>query len=471
MQALQDLVGLEEYQLMQEHCRVILKPLKPWPTPDDTLLQGAALVKDGSLFWLDTDILVQCRAFFTSIQYQAAVFANCPSLKPPGAFAEAVADVAGKAPTVVVVHNSDSMDVLLEVFHEAGVLYLPHDLCLHEESAAFPDGPRHPLRELHGDCAALGSEHLVMTQRRVLQMGLRCPEMTVLNASLPDIKRAEADRFVCSGLVHEWKTLVLGHHYRGSRGVSESYSELSFHCMRMVDLVCPLVEHLTVCTSSPDVVIMAMCFDVKSLSVTFVPGLCSFDACTPCLAMSRRLEALSLRHFDGVNVAYLAAVLPGLRRLSLEHCTVRDTEAPIKPFGELQELEVGAMPLPSLRFLLDGCPNLSSLTLNNQDACVMFLQPSFPKSQLRKLKVLKLHLHSPLKQCGLHADDLRRLTEDLPALRHVATDSLDVRLYVENRMERATLHWYDCKVCAAEFPRQSRRHGNLWNKLHSRPTC
>lgn len=178
--------------------------------------------------------------------------------------------------------------------------------------------------------------------------------MTVLNASLPDITRAEADRFVWSGLVHEWKTLVLGHHYQGSRGVSESYSEPSFHCLRMVDLVCPLVEHLTVCTSSPDVVIMAMCFDVESLSVTFVPGLCSFDASTPCLAMSRRLEALSLRYFDGVDVAYLAAVLPGLRKLSLEHCTMRNTEAPMKPFGELQELEVGAMPLPSLRFLLDG---------------------------------------------------------------------------------------------------------------------
>ncbi|KAG0416591.1 hypothetical protein HPB47_006276, partial [Ixodes persulcatus] len=138
---------------------------------------GAFSDKDGSLLWLDADILVRCRAFFTSIQYRAAIFADCPSLKPPGAFAEAVADVAGKAPTVVVVHNSDSMDVLLEVFHEVGVLYLPHDLCLHEESAAFPDGPRHPLRELHGDCAALGSEHLVMTQRRVLQMGLRCPQV------------------------------------------------------------------------------------------------------------------------------------------------------------------------------------------------------------------------------------------------------------------------------------------------------
>ncbi|CAN7938541.1 unnamed protein product [Ixodes hexagonus] len=468
MQTLQELVGLEDYQLTQEHGRVVLKPLRPWPTPD-TLPRGTTCDKDGSLLWLDQEVLVRCRAFFTSIQYRAAIFAGCPSLKPSGSFSMAVADVAAKTATVVVVHNRDSMDVLLQVFPKATVLYLLHDLCLHEESAALADGPKHPLWELHGNCAAMGTEQLVMTQGRVLQMGLRCPQMTLANASLPDLTRAEEDQFVWGGLVHEWKALVLGHYYRGRQGFAESYSEPSVPCMTMVELMCPYLEHLTVNTSSPEVLLKATTFNLKSLSLTFVPGLYSFGACVMGLCHSRHLEALSLCHFEGVSLTFIAATFHSLRRLSLRHCSLSDSNLHVGSFCELRELEVGDMPRLALRFLLHGCPNLSSLTLNEPDACVTFLDPSLSKSQMRKLKVLKLRLLTPLRQCGLHVDDLHRLTKELPTLRHVATDNLDIRLYVQKHAAHVTLGWYDCTTCAAQFPQLSKRHANMWQKVHSKP--
>lgn len=468
MQSLQDLVGLEDYQLTQEQCRVILKPLKPWTTPD-TLPRGTSCDRDTGLFWLDKETLVRCLDFFRTIQYRAVILAGCPSLKPSEPFGKAVSDVAGKALTAVVVHNSDSVDVLLQVFPKVTVLYLLHDLRLHEEHAAFADG-KHPLWELRGSCAALGTTQLVMTQRRVLQMGLLCPQMTVLNTSLPDVTKAEEDPYVWTGLIHEWKTLVLGHLYRGCQGSTESYWETSFSCMKMVNLVCPYLEHVTVNTRSPEVVAMVTGLKLKSLSVTFLSGMHPFGVCIPGLTISRNsLEALSLCHFEGVDLAFIATMFAGLRRLSLSHCVMSDSEVCVRSFDKLQELDVGDVMRLSLRLLLDRCANLTSLSLSDAESCVTFLHPSFRKSQLQKLKVLRLCLVSTLKQCGLHTDSLDQLTKELPALCHVATDNLDVRLYVENCAEHIKLDWYNCTTCAARFPQQSKRHRSIWERVHSRP--
>lgn len=468
MQSLQDLVGLEDYQLEQEHRRVILKPVKPWPTPD-TLPRGTSCDRDTGLLWLDKETLVRCRDFFRSLQYQAAIFASCPSLKPPGSFGEAVSDVAGNTLTVVVVHNSDPMDVLLRVFQKATVLYLLHDLCLHEERATFVDGT-HPLRELRGSCAALGTAQLVMTQGRVLQMGVFCPKIAVLNASLPDITKAEENPYVWTGFIHELKALVLGHHYRGDQGSSESYSEPSFSCMKMVKLVCPYLEHVTVNTRVPEVVTMVTDLELKSLSVTFLSGMHSFGACIPGLTLSRHsLQALSLCHFEGVDLAFIGTMFADLRRLSLSHCAMSDSEVRVGSFDKLQELYVEDLLQLSLQLLLHRCANLTSLSLGDPETSVTFLHPSFPKSQLQKLKVLRLRLVAPLKQCGLHTDDLDQLMKELPSLHHVATDNLDVRLYVENRARHVTLGWYDCTTCAARFPQQSKRHQSIWERVHSRP--
>lgn len=201
--------------------------------------------------------------------------------------------------------------------------------------------------------------------------------------------------------------------------------------------------------------------NLRTLSLKLVPPLCRVIVDSELQLLLKtwpRLEELSLKFFAGLRLAAIAKLCPLLKRLSLVVCAraMDDTELEGDAFPSLEVVELN-MATPMLAFdrlFLATCGRLRRVRLFGESCPPGFLhlcrhqsgRISFPR-----LQKLTLGTNLTVRELGLEPEDLHHVVRALPALRHLETDSYDLRLFFENYSVprgRISVSWGACVYCA-----------------------
>ncbi|KAH7939445.1 hypothetical protein HPB52_012700 [Rhipicephalus sanguineus] len=174
------------------------------------------------------------------------------------------------------------------------------------------------------------------------------------------------------------------------------------------------------------------------------------------------LEKLRLERCGGLRLTAIAELCPKLKHLRLGDCTGSTEEAPldVDAFPNLEILEISMVHLKvcfSALFLAIR-DTLRIVRLCHDGMCMEFLHHCARQGKRLPfpcLEELTLETGLSLPALKLDPSDLHDVFKALPALRHLETDSYDLRLFVENYCVppgRVSLSWLGCVHCAVHKP-------------------
>ncbi|KAK8771374.1 hypothetical protein V5799_025382, partial [Amblyomma americanum] len=228
----------------------------------------------------------------------------------------------------------------------------------------------------------------------------------------------------------------------------------------------PLLEVLKVIVGSlPEFAAISTFHFIRCLSVSLAASIRFADVDAELKSLLKtwpRLESLSLSCCGGLRLASLAMLCPELKTLRLVSCEMSSDDTPLDydAFPLLRTVELGVK-LPKVvfdAFFYATSGTLRNLRLAGDASCRGFLhlcclhdEPiSFPC-----LEELTLGTALTVDALQLEPEDLHHLLTSLPALRHLSTDSYDLRLFVENYCVprgSVSLSWCECVFCAVHRP-------------------
>lgn len=191
-----------------------------------------------------------------------------------------------------------------------------------------------------------------------------------------------------------------------------------------------------------------------------------------------RLKYLSLRCVKDVIPTAIARHWPNLETLLLIDCTVAESEERELQKDSLQNLVTLRMgffcdtqsseklAMEAAETLLGATAHLVTLRVDGELLCPFFVFCCCYKS-MPCLEHLTLATNVPLPELGLTVGDLRNLVDALPSLRHVATDSYDIRLFLQCYARQVNVHWTQCTTCMAEFPLIDQGQELMWKGIQT----
>ncbi|XP_029832371.2 uncharacterized protein LOC8037518 [Ixodes scapularis] len=464
MESLWTLVGLHPYEVVYEQGVVLVRPEKVWP-PGKSLPKEVTPV--GPFLRVPEGALSKHQDFLKGLRPETVVFADCLPFGSSKRFDHAVAQVFSRTPTVVLVHNTNLLSSLVKGFAGMRTLYLLHDLRVHvgaRDPGMVHVGPLE-LRQLYGDCSALGVNHLVVDTEAACALAGVCPNLTELETNLEQMAALPSEILRVFDMrgseLRSWKSLVLG------SSLSNADVPTSEEIVSMAAQRNPVLRHLQVYGASLSAIYAIVDFDeIASLSMRAESrSIWNMSFCYELLDKFS-LTSLALKGFLGIDFSAIAARSARLRRLSVTSCHTSKRLVSKSSFPELDTLELDVLTDDELQSLLAACPKLVTLRLRGLAASRRFLS-TFPGNlSLKRLEQLELACPESLADLGVSTARLETVFDSLPSLRYVAVESYALRLFLESRLPHVALGWLSCTVCAAKFPQHSKEQSSIWHKVH-----
>lgn len=439
---------------------IVLKLDRPWsgsnPVPFGCTLDPMSqrVTTNQKSFVANKDNLAKQR-------FSAALFAGCSAFASYAALSNAAAKVLKATETLVIVHNTDLVLDLVATFPGLRVLVLFHDLGLQTEIAHRLNvcGERSSrLRQLLGTAPALGLDHLLLCPVTLISLLANCDMLCEIQAPMDAIvELSNPSLSGTPGGLPSFKTgeeLILG-----CKTELLDREHVAVISAEHISSAWPLyvnLKHLQVSAASEEAVSRIALFDhIRRLNISFStehpPG--SFSGQIVKLLKKFDLEELSLTHVDQLQLSLVARFCKDLRYLSFSMCSVK-METFSDAFPKVERLSVGSYLLArTFGSLLASCPNLLCLELLSDYACTMFLDRHTPRPTLAKLTRLVLQTKQPVGILETNPDGLLTLLKSLPSLRHLVTDSYDLRLFFESYAPHVRLSWTGCVMCEVRFPK------------------
>lgn len=460
-------------RLVGEEDLIVLKLDKPSASPH-RFPKRCLLDASCQLVTLNKETFVASRAFLGKQRFLSALFAGCEAFTSSNAYSSAARDILKHAKTLAIVHNRDLVMDLVTRFPSVSVLVLWHDLRLQSEPNERFSEKSSSLTTLVGSTPGLGVDHLFICPITIASLLASCPWLTEVHSPMNEVViMTDASAFcgfpVPAPMICSSPELILGCHLERLDESTFVVEDGSARCVARAARTYPNLRHLWLNTTCTDALASVTDFsNLRRLSLMFAAdgSLCPFAPHAARLVRKFNLDELSLKNFDDVSLSYVAKHCRNLRTLSLITCNVSEEEASADWFPKLESFRVGrSISTPTFRGLLSACRRLKRLELRSDGACGMFLDPGVSTTTFPELERLHFGTYLTLKELGASIADLRALSLRLPALRILATDSYDVRLFFENYVPRVKLAWTTCAVCAAEFPKLDKNQGVTWQMV------
>ncbi|KAH7934052.1 hypothetical protein HPB49_020916 [Dermacentor silvarum] len=382
--------------LAEDH--IILKLETAWPR--------TSLADDDGLLLVANQRSLVCAArsaFPREARISKALFCGCTSFESSRHYASAASELLRDTQEIYIVHNRDKVYKLIRMFPNAKVLALPHDLCTHaleldeprrDRSAPLVD--RSQLRELVGSMRSLSEGCMRLSRETTLAVMLTCPQVGV--------------------------------------GSSVMLAKISaFRNLRSLMLA------LDLCIVFADVHL-----ELKRL-LTMLPG----------------LEELAVENCGGLRLSTIARLCPKIKRLKLAGCMGSSEDNPVDAdaFPNLECVDMNIL-LSSFIFNSFLCATrevLRTARFEDDGMCAEFLQYCVQHGRrlpFPRLEHLSLDTEESLRGLELEPRDLHDVLKALPAIRHLQTDSYDLRLFDNYCVPRGrvSLLWTGCVYCQVHRP-------------------
>lgn len=456
--------------VLYEDNTIVLLPKDSW-TPSPQHPSGWTWDAKARTLRLSQQTFVSSADLLGTQNFLAVIFAGCTSFSSASSaqFRAAVQNVLSACRKVTIVHNKDLITTLLVIFPRVEELVLPHNIRLQftvsEDIEKMPCAP--PLRSIRGDSCGIGVNHLFMEKPVIIYLHVKCKKLNHMDVNLDEVMDVI---FSVDAVLHmggdapRWKSYILGaYRQRSTLDNIVVHTDITQGMMFVALSFNNRVHRLQLVTGREEVVNMVTRFkSMKSVSITFVRGLCPFGICFPEALKKFALHVLELRYFSDVKLSLILQSCSNLHTLSLLDCVVSKEELKSGTFHELRVLRIGRETAFSLtKFelisqelftaLVERCPNLTELQLSGVELCGMFLQLHYKKSHFAGIQKLILWTKESMKGLGLNVADLQALVKDMRSLKCVATDSYEIRLCLETYAPHVKLEWLSCTKCAAEF--------------------
>ncbi|XP_049511726.1 uncharacterized protein LOC125940095 isoform X2 [Dermacentor silvarum] len=399
MELVKELGDPIELVLAEDH--VVLKLDTAWPR-DVPVPEGLSLADDNRLLLVANQrslISTAKNGLPREARILKALFCGCVSFDSCDRYASAASELLRGTQEIYIVHNKDKVYKLVRMFPNVRVLALLHDCCEHEleldeltrdRSAALVEHSQ--LRQLVGSVGSLREGCLLISRETTLALLRTCPDVVV--DSLEALAKVSAFRNL--------RRLLLG--FPPSAGFPDVDSAL------------------------------------KQL-LTVWPG----------------LEELALENCSGVTLSTVAGLCPKIKVLKLYDCNGSLKESPLDadafPNLECVEISMHLLKFVFYSFLSATRQTLHTACFADDGICLEFLQYCIQYG--RRLPFTRLEHLTLVTELSLHAlelepKELHDVLKALPALRHLETDSYDLRMFFENYCVphgRLSLSWIRCVYC------------------------
>ncbi|KAH7934054.1 hypothetical protein HPB49_020918 [Dermacentor silvarum] len=404
MELLREFGDPKDLLLAQDH--IMLKLETAWP-PDVTVPGGLSFADHDSLLLIANQTSLVSAAKSSLLReaiIPKALFCGCAPFDSSDRYASAARQLLRHAQEICILHNRDKVYKLIRMFPNVKVLCLPHDLCLHllelDEPCRDRSAPlveRCQLRELVGNIGSLCKGLLGMSPETTLAVIRTCPDVVVESL--------------------------------------DTLAKISAFC------------------------------NLRSLTVELNPCIALADVDSElqhALRRLSRLEELALENCGGLRLSTISRLCPKLKILKLEGCVVsaEDTLVDGDAFPNLEYIDVNINILKVAwnAFLSATHDTLRTARFVHDSMCFEFLQycVRYGRHQpFSRLEHLTLNTNMSLRESEVHPEDLHDVMKALPVLRHLETDSYDLRLFMENYCVprgRLSLSWIECVYCAVHRP-------------------
>ncbi|XP_050048196.1 uncharacterized protein [Dermacentor andersoni] len=462
--------------LSEDH--IVLKLETAW-SRDVAVPEGLSLADDGG------QLMVARRRSLASLAknkllrqatISKALFCGCVSFDSCERYASASSELLRGTQEICIVHNRDTVHKLIRMFPKVKVLALPHDLCIHaleiEEPCGDRLGPlvvRCQLRELVGNIGGLCEGRLLLSPWTTLALIRTCPDVRRIDSmwlgkcfTEPCGLTTSTDRR-SKNLTHLWLGCL--DNSSGGRLHNQMGPMIAVDVRTAADKF-PSVENLQLAVESLEEIanVPAFC-NLHSITIEISPALAFADASSQLQKMLARLpglEELALENCGGVRLSTISRLCPKLKTLRLVRCLGSQDDTPVGGNGfpslECVDVSMDMLTVAFGAFLSATHDRLRTACLGHNGMCLEFLRHCvrYGRHQpFTRLEHLTLNTKLSLPQLDIQPQDLHDVMKALPALRHLETDSYDLRLFTENYCVprgRVSLSWTGCVHCAVHRP-------------------
>lgn len=466
----------DPYVLTVAEDRIVLKLELPWPR-GVALPQGVVLADDDGLLLIGNQQSLVSAVKSTlsrKARISKALFCGCASFDSSVRYAKATTKLLRHTQEIGIMHNRNKVYNLVRMFPNVKVLALLHDLCEHylelDEPWRDPSAPlveRSQLRKLVGNLANEPEGCLIMSYETTLALLRTCPHIgridsvtlagcfmqphgLPLSTELPKAKN-------CTHLwLFSWQRVSTK-----LRSIPVKAADVT-----LAAKIFPAIETLKATLGSMEAFAKISAFrNLRSLRAFWPEG----DREDVGLVLKQLLEKfpdleeLGLAHCGGVVFSTIANMCREIKVLHLEDCTVsaRDLTLNARAFPHLQHVEIsGNMLLNTFcSFLSVTRETLRTARFGDCGMCSEFLRycvrfgKDLPFSRLEHVALCTSHT---LQELHLEPGKLHHVLKALPALRHLETDSYDIRVFFENYCVprgRLSLSWTGCVCCTVHSPK------------------
>ncbi|XP_075531629.1 uncharacterized protein LOC142564496 [Dermacentor variabilis] len=453
--------------LAQDH--IVLKLESPW-SHDVPFPEGCSLGEDGegtSLITNQKCLVAAQRALRGRTRASKALFAGCAPFHSSDRYARGASELLRDAEEICIVHNRDQVYKLIRMFPSASVLALPHDMCQHIVETYEPRRNRSAplvedcqLTQLLGGVESMG--HFLMMSNKTLRLLVRsCPQLSRIDTSdvLDTVVRTNSTVPTSRPRGERFTYLLLfpavapdGRFVKGTESADVVLAARTFPNLEILKVA---GEHLKALAS------VSAFHNVRDLHVSFgtVQSVAEADL-QRLLRRWPKLEALELCCCEGLRIATVARLCPNVERLRLTNFVASSQDLPLQA-GSFPKLERLELSVRTYDVCLDALfvatrDTLRSVSLHDDANCSAFLHfvvRCARRVRFPQLEELVFRTQCSIRALGLRPQDLHSaLPAALPALRHLQTNSYDLRLLFENYGAppgRLSLSWIECVYCAA----------------------
>ncbi|XP_070383945.1 uncharacterized protein [Dermacentor albipictus] len=404
MELVRDFGDPHALTLAEDH--IVLKLDTAWAR-NVILPEGLSIAdEDGLLLVANQRSLVSASktAALRGVTISKALFCGCASFDSSDCYGRVAGTLLRQTQELCIIHNKDKVYNLIRMFPNVEILALPHDLCTHalelDEPCRDRSAPlveRSKLKELVGSIGSFRDGCMILSPETTLAIMRTCPDVVV--TSLKMLAKVSAFRNL--------RSLVV-----------ELYPDVAF---RDVDR------------------------ELRKLLPT-LPN----------------LEELVLNSCGGLMLSTIAELCPKLKSLIVPNGVGSLDDIPVDadafPYLEKVEIKMDVLNNAFHSLLSATHDTLRSACFGGDEICILFLTHCLQHGRhhpFSRLEHLTLHTEQSLRVLQLQPQDLHDVLKALPALRHLQTDSYDLRLFFENYCiprGRLALSWVQCVHCAVHNP-------------------
>lgn len=453
---------------------IVLKLETAWPR-DVAVPEGLSLTDDKGLHLIANQkslVSVAKTALPGQARISKALFSGCASFDSSDVYARAATELLRETLEICIVHNTDKVYKLIRMFPNARILALVHDNCAHalewDEPFRDPSAPlveRSQLRQLVGSTSRLSEGSLMMSYETVLALLRTCPDVCridtgyIVNCLIePHGLPIQKEHRRAENFTHIWL------HSRDLISAGVSVNPAVTTDIAVAAKKFPSVQKLKVAVATPEALAKISAFrNLRSLHVLAA----SSDAFAHTDSVLKQLlkswpdlEELVLVHCSGLQLSTIARLCPKIKILKLPLCMVSLEEIAVgaNAFRYLEHVEMSVQILDvAFNSLLSATRcTLRTARFLDDDMCLSFLQYCVHHARrlpFARLEHLTLNTSSSVRALELAPGDLHEVLKVLPALRHLETDSYDLRLFFENYSVprgRVSLSWTGCVYCSVD---------------------